>query len=188
MHRSLSVGDVMRREFVGVSEGDSVKGVADVMHREGVDGAIVLRGSNPIGVFGASDVVAAVARGEDPGITTVDAVMRQPVISVDPDDDLWEAAEAMADRDVRRVAVVSAGEIVGVLREHDVLTAPGILSPIGSSDSAEPQDHTREQDSEVIGSEDPAHTTQGVCEVCGALSRTLDPHNGKLVCEECRPV
>jgi len=185
MHQSLSVGDVMRREYVGVSEGDSVRGVAKLMHQEGVDGAIVLRGPNPVGVFTASDVATVVAEGMDPETATVGEAMRQPAISVDAEDDLREAAKAMADRDVRRLAVVSNGGLVGTVREHDVLTAPGMLTPVGSSESADPPTRGPPPGAEP-SPEDTTYTTQGICEICGALSRALDPHNGQLVCEECR--
>jgi CBS domain-containing protein len=185
MNRSLSVADVMRREYVGVNEGDSVAGAAELMQQEGVDCAFVVRGPNPVGVLTASDVVAVVARGENPETTDVDAVMRQPVITVDPDDDLREAIGAIADRDVRWLAVVSTGELVGTVAEHDIVTAPTALSPVENPESSpgEPVDRPGEPAPEPT-----AYTTQGVCEVCGGLSRTLDSHNGQLVCEDCRAI
>lgn len=189
MNRSLSVGDVMRREYVGVSEGDSVAGATELMQEEGVDCALVVRGSDPVGILTASDVVALVARGEDPAAADVGAAMRQPVITVDPDDDLSEAVGAIADRDVRWLAVVSEGELVGTVTEHDIVTAPMALSPVGDPETPEtpdPPEREREQAQREAGLRSPTYTTQGVCEVCGALSRSLDSHNGQLVCEECR--
>jgi len=175
----------MRREYLGVSEGDSVAGAADLMHQEGVDGALVVRGSDPVGLLTAADVVAVVARGGDPKSMAVDAVMRRPVITVDPDDDLTEAIGAMVDRDVRWLAVVSEGELVGVVTEHDVVSVPSTLSPVGAPETAEPDDPVKRQVPREVGLQSATYTTQGVCEVCGALSRSLDSHNGQLVCEDC---
>jgi len=127
-------------------------------------------------------VVGVVARGEEPAETAVDAAMRRPVITVHPDDDLGEAIGAIADRDVGWLAVVSEGKLRGVVSEHDIVTAPTALSPAG----------TRERDRDPVGGgtdvglRSATYSTQGVCEVCGGLSRSLEPRNGQLVCEDCR--
>jgi CBS domain-containing protein len=183
MHESLSVADVMRREYVGVNEGDTVAGAAALMHGEGVECAIVVRGPDPVGMLTASDVVGVLARGEDPDTTEVDAAMRRPVITVDPDDDLGEAIGAIADGDVGWLVVVSEGELVGLVTEHDIVTAPTALSRVGSPE-ADPQQPVDRPPG--VGLQSATYSTQGVCEVCGALSRALDSHNGQLVCEDCR--
>lgn len=177
----------MRREYVGVSEGDTVAGAAKLMHEEGVGGALVVRGSDPIGILTASDVMAVVAGDDDPASTAVDAAMRHPVVTVGPDADLTEAVGAMADRDVGWLAVVSEGDLLGMLAEHDLVTAPSSLSPVGSGGTPEPPDPAvGEPERRDAGLRNVTYTTQGVCELCGALSRSLDPHNGQLVCENCR--
>ena len=187
MDQSPSVGDVMRREYVGLNEGDTVAGAAELMHEEGVDGALVVRGSDPIGILTASDVMAVVAGGDDPATIAVDAVMRQPVVTVGPDADLTEAVGAMADRGVGCLAVVSQGDLLGMLAEHDLVTAPIILSPVGSGATPDPTESAvGEPERRDVGLRSATYTTQGVCELCGALSRSLDPHNGQLVCEDCR--
>jgi len=184
MNGSLSVGDVMRRDYVGVNEGDPVAGAAELMHEEGVDGALVVRGSDPVGIVTGGDVVEMVARGDDPADTAVDAIMRQPVITVGPDDDLSEAVGAITDRGVRWLVVVAEGEVAGMVSEHDVLTAPTALSPVEGVGSSEPTDPVGAPNTDV-GLQSATYATQGVCEVCGALSRDLDSHNGQLVCEDC---
>lgn len=176
----------MRRTFVGVSEGDSVAGAAKLMHEEGVDGAVVVRGSDPVGILTASDVVAVVAAGGDPEATAVDAAMRKPAVTVSPDDDLEEAIGAIADHNVRWVAVVSEGTLVGTVTERDVVTAQSSLSPVGTPGPTEEDVPAAERMYRDIGTESATYTTQGICEVCGSLSRSLDPHNGQLVCEDCQ--
>jgi CBS domain-containing protein len=186
MNQSLSVGDIMRREYVGVNEGDAVAGVATLMHEEAVEGVLVLRGSDPVGIVTASDVVAVVARGADPAETDAGAIMRSPVITVDPEDDLAEAVGAFADRDVRWLAVTSADDVVGVVSEHDVLTAPTGLSTGGAVGGASAPESGGVGRHEDVGLQSATYATQGVCEVCGALSRTLESHNGQLLCEDCQ--
>lgn len=186
MRQSLSVRDVMRRTFVGVSEGDSVAGAAELMHEEGVDGAVVVRGSDPIGILTASDVMAIVAADGEPTETAVDTAMRQPAVTVAPDDDIGEAIGAIADHDIGWLAVVSEGDLVGTVTEHDIVTAPSSLSPIDTPEPTGADTPVPERTRRDTGPESATYTTQGVCEVCGSLSRSLDPHNGQLVCEDCR--
>jgi CBS domain-containing protein len=186
MRQTLSVREVMRRTFVGVSEGDSVAGAAKLMHEEGVDGAVVVRGSDPVGILTASDVVAVVAAGKKPEATAVDTAMRKPAVTVSPDDVLEEAIGAIADHDVRWVAVVSEGTLVGTVTERDVVTAQSSLSPVGTPGPTETDAQGPERMRQDAGPENAVYATQGICEVCGSLSGTLDPHNGQLVCEDCR--
>lgn len=185
MRQSLSVRDVMRRTYVGVSEGDSVAGAARLMHEEGVEAAVVVRGPDPIGMLTAGDVVGVVADGGDPETTAVDAAMRRPVASVAPEDSLEEAIGAMADRDVHWLAVVSEGSLVGTVTEHDIMTVPSNFSS-GATEPTERDDPVPERTSRDADAGSDTYSTQGVCEVCGSLSRSLDPHNGQLVCEDCR--
>jgi predicted transcriptional regulator len=176
----------MRRTYVGVSEGDSVAGAAKLMHEEGANGAVVVRGPDPIGMLTASDVMNVVADGADPETTAVDAAMRQPAVTVAPDDSLEEVIGAIADHDVRWFPVVSDGSLVGTVTEHDIVTVPSSLSPAEATESTEMDGPVREQTTQDTGARSDTYSTQSVCEVCGSLSRSLDPHNGQLVCEDCR--
>lgn len=183
MNESLSVADVMRRDYVGVSEGDSVTGAATLMQEEGTKAAIVVRGGEPVGILTASDVVGVVANGADPADLSVEDVMREPVVTIEREADLSEAVGAMIDRGVRELAVVADGDVVGSVTGHDILTAPTVLSVTGPESDATLREPIEGRPDVELQSD--TYSTQGVCEVCGALSRNLDSHNGQLVCEDC---
>ncbi|MFB6295380.1 MAG: cyclic nucleotide-binding/CBS domain-containing protein, partial [Halobacteriales archaeon] len=131
MNGSLSVADVMRRDYVGVNEGDSVAGAAELIHQEGAGSALVLRGREPVGILTARDVVEVVASGADPADLSVENAMREPAVTVDRDADLAEAIGAIVDRGVRQLAVVGEEGVVGIVSEHDIVTAPTVLSAAG---------------------------------------------------------
>ena len=59
MNENVTVREVMEREFVGVSESDGVLETSELLLREGSDLAVVLRGSEPVGVVTAALVFAA---------------------------------------------------------------------------------------------------------------------------------
>lgn len=191
MRERVSVREVMHREYVGVNEGDSVRGAADLMRSDGVGCAVVLHGNEPVGLLTADDVIKLVATSRDPEETTVADLMRQPIVSIDADSTVREAIEQMADRDAKHLVVVDTGSVSGVLSEHDLLKANTMFLQSNRTDRDVVA--TRETNTTVTGeieseeqSNDPY--TQGVCEVCGSLTAELRDVNGQLVCTACRSV
>ncbi|WP_435349558.1 CBS domain-containing protein [Haloarchaeobius sp. HRN-SO-5] len=193
MERDVSIRDVTPREFVGVSEADSVRSTVELMHEEDVGSVLVMRGSSPVGIMTERDVLEMVATDRDPESTTVDEVMSNPVVSVDADRSLADAADVMSREEIRNLLVTedADGTIVGVLTERDVIDAAGTLQASRSlPDDANPAgvaSTSSSVDSEATASTD-GYGTQGVCELCGALSESLYDANGQLVCSNCRQV
>ncbi|MCW6006084.1 CBS domain-containing protein [Micromonospora sp. CPCC 205371] len=65
-------------------------------------------------------VVRALADDRDAGSTTLGEVCSPDLAVVAPDDDSGRAVELMRDRAVRRIPVVDAGELVGVVSLGDL--------------------------------------------------------------------
>ncbi|WP_327052705.1 CBS domain-containing protein [Halomicrococcus gelatinilyticus] len=190
MEGEVTVRDVMTREYVGVSESDAVLGAVRLMRSEGTGSVVVLRGSEPVGIMTESDVLDLVAEEADPAETTVAEVMSSPVVSMNADRSLADAAGTMAHQDIRRIVVTEGGELVGVLTERDVISASASPSSIGSftgRETTEPTDATTPiEGSANTDGGDAAYANQGICEVCGSLTRELTNVNGQLVCADCR--
>lgn len=179
MNGGVTVRDAMTREFVGVSEGDSVAGVADLLIDAGVDGAVVLRGSEPVGTLDSRDVLALVAEGRDATAVTAGDVMDDTASTIDPESPLREAVSTFAAMDLRQVVVSDGADVVGTLSEHDVIAAQ----------AAFPDSDAEEAPMAVAATEsggDDRFSTQSVCEACGALAGNLSSVNGQLLCADCR--
>lgn len=179
MNGDVSVRDVMTREFVGVNEADTVSGVADLMVEGGVDGAIVLRGTSPVGIVDASDVVELVAEGGDVESVPAETTMSNSVPTIDPDASLREARSALATSDARRLVVLEGEEVVGTVSEHDLLAAEASFSEVAPTPSP--------ASAPGSGADvDDRFSTQSVCEACGSLAESLASVNGQLLCADCR--
>ncbi|MFB6173304.1 MAG: cyclic nucleotide-binding/CBS domain-containing protein [Halobacteriales archaeon] len=175
-----TVGDVMDRGFVGVSEGDPVAGAAALMQGAGVNAAVVLRGEEPVGLLRAGDLVGIVADAADPEAATTAEVMTGDVLTIAPDRPLEAALDRIATADdTRRLVVVEDGEVIGTLSEHDLVTATALRR----EHMAAPASTMRTAAAPL---QDPEYADQGVCEVCGSLSTDLESRNGQLVCPDCR--
>lgn len=182
MNEPVTIRDVMTRSFVGVTEGDQVAGLAQLMADEPTDYAVVLRGSRAIGLVHATDIVRVIANERDPATTSVREVMRTPVRDLPVDRPLAVAIDALADPDKKQVVITDDESVIGVLSESDVVSVylsfrdlesdHDIVTPVATTA------HTGHQSAD-------SDTMQGVCEVCGSLSRQLAHQNGQFVCAEC---
>lgn len=214
----MTIRDVMTREYVGVSESDSVLGAAKLMREDGDSVALVLRGSEPVGILTEWDVLGVVADERDPAETAVGDVMTDPVIAVGMDERISDAAGLMAAENIRHLVVVETAsrgavngtaspsppaedeELAGLLTERDVIAAAGSIRSVtettaAGTGTAGTEEAPPEAAAGVEAAGQPGvdsgtdrYTTQGICESCGALADALQERNGQLVCADCRGV
>jgi len=94
---------------------------AKMMRDEDVGFAPIVEGDRLVGTLTDRDIaVRVVAEGRDPDETTVREVATNNLITVEPEADLDEAMKLMARHQVRRLAVVHDGRLVGVVAQGDV--------------------------------------------------------------------
>jgi len=117
----MKVSDAMRKDIVTV-DGDISVAEASMNMREKSEGcAIILRQGTPVGIVTERDVTWKVAgNGLDPKSMKVSEIMSTPLITIDPDADLAEAARIMEQYKIRRLAVARKGALHGVLTAADI--------------------------------------------------------------------
>ncbi len=125
---SYQVKAYMLKEFRTISSEVTVAEAARTMasdeSKEGY--LIVLRAGRPVGIITESDVVnKVVAKNLDASKTSVAEIMSSPLITVDPDSDLLDAAELMKERNVRRLIVMRDEVVYGILTASDIAQACG---------------------------------------------------------------
>jgi CBS domain-containing protein len=95
---------------------------ARMMKDEDVGLAPVVEGDRLVGALTDRDIVVrVVAEGKNPQSVTVREVASTEVVTVDPQQELDEALQLMASKQVRRLPVVEGdGRLVGVLAQADI--------------------------------------------------------------------
>lgn len=188
MNVDVTVRDVMSHEFVGVNESDDVRGTVQLMLEEGVDCAVVLRGQEPVGVLTERDVMTLVAEDRSPEGTTVGELMGASGPTVEPEAGVDRALDMMATADVRRLLVGQSG-LVGVLTEHDLLSAAA-LERYQEPENARPiaTNGADEYATASTRTPDTAISDQSICQECGSLSRDLVEVDGQLLCPDCQDI
>ena len=191
MNGNVTVGQVMRRDYVGASEGDGLAETAALMLEEDVETVVVLRGTDPIGMVTQRDVLeTAVERGDLASVTVAD-VMQNNAPTVGPGETLAAATDRMSGTDSRHLLVTEGDELAGVITEHDVVTASTLDPGVESERPETSSGSTVEAVAATAGpgaTGDEEYSNQGICELCGSLSRDLSTFNGQLVCSDCKNV
>lgn len=177
----VTLADVMNRDFVGVSESDDIVAAARTMRNAGETAAVVLRGSEPVGVVTAADLLDHFVAEDENGSTIADVMVPSPE-SLRPEADIDDAAVALSRIDTDALLVANGAGVHGVVSARDLTTVP--REP-GDVEPAPTLIDTPEADEPTTEIEDP-YSSQSICEACGGLARNLTNVNGQLLCAECK--
>jgi signal-transduction protein with cAMP-binding, CBS, and nucleotidyltransferase domain len=106
--------------------------------------------------------------------------MTSPLITIEPDATINDAARRMSRLNIRRLGVVYKMNLVGLLSAKDILgVVPELIEII--QERAIIEGANREE--EAVKESAPL---AGNCDRCGVWSDDLQPVNGEYLCEDCR--
>lgn len=194
MNRDVSVQEVMDREYLAASESDGLLEVVEVMLREEREPAVVLRGSDPVGILTDRDVLAMLVDGDDAvSDASVGDAMTETVPTIDPDETLAAARDRMASWSTHWLVVSDGGEPDGVVTEHDVLSTSTLGTEADATETpAEPAEQfvgaSGTATTDANAAESDTFEDQSICEMCGSFSHDLSAINGQLLCADCRDI
>lgn len=150
----------------------TVSKAAEKMCRDEVGSCIVLQNNLPVGIITEQDInCKVVAKDLKPGEVHVSTVMSTPLITIEADETIDDAAHIMVKNKVRRLPVVENQKVIGIVTVRDILNVANEINEI-MSDLIEIN-----RDEEVI---------MGVCDECGAMSDDLKTVDGMMLCPSCR--
>ncbi len=177
----MLVKDVMTSPVITISEGGSADRAAALMEKHSL-GCVIVTTENdkPIGLITERDIVTRiVAKDIQPSKVTAREIMSTPLITIDPEEKLFEAARRMNRLNIRRLGVVYKGKLVGIITSKDIVAImPELIeiiqekARIGSQSEAE-----RVADRPLLA---------GYCDNCGQWSNNLREVEGNFLCEECQ--
>lgn len=116
-----SIKEVMTRDVRACEPNATVAEAAKVMAQEDVGPVPIVEDGRLVGIVTDRDIaVRVVAEGRDPNATTVREIASTELVTVTPDDDLDEALNLLAERQVRRLPVVEGDRLVGIVAQADI--------------------------------------------------------------------
>ena len=120
------VADIMNKDILTCAPDKTVQEAARMMDRRRVSSIVVTgNGLYPLGIVTDNDLRTKVmAAGLSPEVA-VAGIMTQPVQTVSPDADAFEALLTMSHHGVRLLVVVENDRMVGIISEHDLQMEAG---------------------------------------------------------------
>lgn len=174
----VRVSEVMETDVVTVSPRRRVVDVARIMAERGVGTVIVVDRGRPVGIITERDLVTRVmARGLDPGSTRAGDIMSRPLIWVEPSRNVVEALRVMNSRQIRHLAVLEGGRLVGVVSDRGILLNTSQLLEL--AEELLKVYNARRSVEVVVG------TVSGYCDSCGNWSDRLVEGGDGYLCEKC---
>jgi len=119
--QKTGVKQIMANSIVSVDSSVSATDTAKMMEDTGVGAVVVLENNLPVGIVTDRDFAIKIAAHSYPIDTPVRRIMSSPLISIDPDSDLWIASDLMSTRNVRKLPVIDDDKVVGILTSSDLV-------------------------------------------------------------------
>ena len=118
----VKVEQLMRKDLVSVDAGTSVVEAAKLMRSYNIGSVLVSQQGRIVGIVTESDVVKKFVGAEKvPFFLPVEDIMSSPVVGIEANRPLTEAADLMNRHRTRHLGVTKSGALVGVLSVRDFL-------------------------------------------------------------------
>ena len=176
----MLVKDVMSSPVVTADEEETSNNIAASMDKDDLGCVIVTnKVGKPIGIITERDlVIRVIAKNSKPDTIKAKEIMTTPLVTIEPEATVSDAARRMNRLDIRRLGVFYKGNLVGIVSSKDLLGVMPELIEIM-------QERTRIEGPASTEELEEAPQT-GYCDRCNVYSENLKDRNGQNICDECR--
>ncbi len=111
----------MKEKVVTVDENSTVKTVCRIMGKNHIGSVLVTRKGKPYGIFTERDLLSKViTKGVDIKNSIVKDFVSEPIVTINSDFHIREAARIMADLRIKRLVVMKEDELIGIFTASDL--------------------------------------------------------------------
>jgi signal-transduction protein with cAMP-binding, CBS, and nucleotidyltransferase domain len=169
----------MSHPLIAVDAEERVTDAAQVMSERNISSVLVKANGEYVGILTDRDIIRnVVATGIDPRTVSAGAIMSTPLITINADASVDDAADQMRAHKIRRLIVEEDRRPVGLISESDILRVDSELHFLIRERS--------KIDCRPSATDPRAIDLTGFCEDCGNYSSDLGNVSGNWLCEECR--
>ena len=116
------LAEIMKTDIQSIAAGEPLIMAARRMRDKRIGSLLVENHDIYVGVLTETDIVRkAAAEGKDLSTLSVEAVMTQPLMSIESTKTARDANDMMGDYGIRHLAVSKAGKVVGIVSVRDIL-------------------------------------------------------------------
>jgi predicted transcriptional regulator len=121
---AFKVKHIVTRDIISAESNVSVSEVGSIMIKNNIGAVIITKNEKPVGIITEVDIIkrCCIDRvcSED---LKAKEIMASPLITIEADAAIGEAAKIMSDKDIRRLLVTENEQVIGIITEKDVLRA-----------------------------------------------------------------
>ena len=118
----ILVEDVMTKAIISVTNETTVFQVAKMMEQGGIGAVLVKKNGHLSGIITDRDYATKIVAHNLPSDTPVEQIMTSPLITINFDESISDAAERMTSKKIRKLAVTNNGNIIGLITSTDLVT------------------------------------------------------------------
>ena len=122
------VNQIMNKSVITANKSTTLQEAAEKMKSSRVGCVIVTDDSKPVGILTERDFVTKVAAEGRPLFTEILEVMSSPLITIDQEETIWEAAEKMKEKQIHKLPVIENDQVIGIVTTTDIVK----ISSVGS--------------------------------------------------------
>ncbi len=115
------VKDVMISDLATLDISTSIRDAAKLMDEKDIGCIIVTKNQLPIGILTERDFVKRIAAKEKSLTASLEEVMSTPLIEIDPNETVWEAAQIMKTKNIHKLPVKKDNKIIGIVTTTDLV-------------------------------------------------------------------
>ena len=121
IQQKTCVKEIMNNSVISVDSSVTATDAAKMMEDACVGSVVVLENNLPVGIITDRDFAIKITAHSYPIDTPVRRIMSSPLISIDPNSDLWVASDLMSTRNVKKLPVIDDDKVVGMLTSSDLV-------------------------------------------------------------------
>ena len=112
----------MTKAIIFVTNETTVFQVAKMMEQGGIGAVLVKKNGHLSGIITDRDYATKIVAHNLPSDTPVEQIMSSPLITINFDESISDAAERMTSKKIRKLAVTDNGIIIGLITSTDLVT------------------------------------------------------------------
>jgi len=120
----ILVRDIMAKNVKTVRTDDSALEAVAKMNKFDVGSVIVTNNNRPVGIITSKNILTRIVEPRiDASMVRAKDIMSAPLITIEPDISLEDAAKLMAQKKVKKLVVMDRDKLLGILSTSDLVRA-----------------------------------------------------------------
>jgi len=119
--KAVTVAGVMTKSVISVDSSMTINETAKMMEDAKVGAVIIMENNTPIGIVTDRDFAVKVAAHAYEISSPIRRIMSSPLLSINSDESVRNAADLMHERGIRKLPVLSDDKVVGMITATDIV-------------------------------------------------------------------